>query len=249
MTGTRPHVDEGVTRELFARLPGEPAVRDEIVERHRPLAEGLARRFRGRAEQEDLEQVAMLALVKAVDRFDPERGVPFTAYATATIVGELKRHLRDTAWAVRVPRHLQEVGLAVGRAIEGLTQRLGRSPTVAELANETGLPEEEVLEGLEVGAAYEADSLDAPAPGGDGPRIDPATEDTALELMEEWASVSDALRELPERDRRILHLRFFKNMSQSAIAAELGISQMHVSRLLARTLARLREAAEGPSGS
>jgi RNA polymerase sigma-B factor len=246
VTGARPLADEGVTRELFGRLPSEPRMRDEIVERHRPLAEGLARRFRGRAEQEDLTQVAMLALVKAVDRFDLDRGVPFTAYATATIVGELKRHLRDTAWAVRVPRHLQEVGLAVGRAIEALTQRLGRSPTVSELSAETGLPEEEILEGLEVGAAYEADSLDAPGPGGEGTRMDPAVEDDTLELMEEWTSVAGALRELPERERRILHLRFFRNMSQSAIAAELGISQMHVSRLLARTLARLREASEEP---
>lgn len=236
---------EQETLELFERLPGEPGLRDELVHRHRGLAEALARRFRGRGELEDLTQVAMLALVKAVDRFDPARGVPFPAFASTTIVGELKRHLRDTMWAVRVPRSLQEVGLEVGRALEALTQRLGRSPTVPEVAEAIGRTEDEVLEGLEVGTALEAASLDAPIGDDDGPSREPATHDDGLELAEEWVDVADAIRALPDRERRILHLRFFRSMSQSAIAAELGISQMHVSRLLARTLAQLRNEVEG----
>ena len=236
---------EQETLELFERLPGEPGLRDELVHRHRGLAEALARRFRGRGELEDLTQVAMLALVKAVDRFDPARGVPFPAFASTTIVGELKRHLRDTVWAVRVPRSLQEVGLEVGRALEALTQRLGRSPTVPEVAEAIGRTEDEVLEGLEVGTALEAASLDAPIGDDDGPSREPATHDDGLELAEEWVDVADAIRALPDRERRILHLRFFRSMSQSAIAAELGISQMHVSRLLARTLAQLRNEVEG----
>lgn len=236
---------EQETLELFERLPVEPGLRDELVRRHRGLAEALARRFRGRGELEDLTQVAMLALVKAVDRFDPARGVPFPAFASTTIVGELKRHLRDTVWAVRVPRSLQEVGLEVGRAVEALTQRLGRSPTVPEVAEAIGRTEDEVLEGLEVGTALEAASLDAPIGDDDGPSREPATYDEGLELAEEWVDVADAIRALPERERRILHLRFFRSMSQSAIAAELGISQMHVSRLLARTLAQLRSEVDG----
>jgi RNA polymerase sigma-B factor len=232
---------EPETAELFVRLPSEPALRDELVRRHRGLAEALARRFRGRGELDDLTQVAMLALVKAIDRFDPQRGVPFSAFASTTIVGELKRHLRDTVWAVRVPRTLQETGLEVGRAIESLTQRLGRSPTIPEVAAETSRTEEEVLEGLEVGTALEAVSLDAPIGDEDGPSREPADHDDAMDLAEDWVDVAEAIRALPERERRILHLRFFRGMSQSAIAQELGISQMHVSRLLARTLARLRE--------
>jgi len=231
---------EHETIALFERLPREPALREELVRRHRGLAEALARRFRGRGEIEDLTQVAMLALVKAVDRFDAERGVPFPAFASTTIVGELKRHLRDTVWAVRVPRSLQEVGLEVGRAVEALTQRLGRSPTAPEVAEEIGRTEDEVLEGLEVGSALQAVSLDAPIGDDDGPSREPASEDESLALAEEWVDVADAIRALPERERRILHLRFFRNMSQSAIAAELEISQMHVSRLLARTLDQLR---------
>lgn len=235
---------ERETLELFERLPHEPGLRDELVHRHRGLAEALARRFRGRGEVEDLTQVALLALVKAVDRFDPGRGVPFPAFASTTIVGELKRHLRDTVWAVRVPRSLQEAGLEVGRAVETLTQQLGRSPTVPEVAELIDRSEDEVLEGLEVGTALEAASLDAPIGGDDGPSREPATLDEGLELAEEWVDVADAIRALPERERRILHLRFFRGMSQSAIAAELGISQMHVSRLLARTLAQLRSEVE-----
>jgi RNA polymerase sigma-B factor len=229
------------TDELFLRLQDEPALRDELVRRHRGLAESIARRFRGRGEHEDLAQVASLALVKAVDRYDPGRGVPFAAFASTTIVGELKRHLRDTVWAVRVPRTLQETGLEVGRAVEALTQRLGRSPTIAEVAHTIDRTEDEVLEGLEVGTALEAVSLDAPVGDETGPHRELGEHDQAMELVEAWTDVAEAIRQLPERERRILHLRFFRGMSQSAIAQELGISQMHVSRLLARTLATLRE--------
>ena len=238
-----PQVEDPDVVALFERLP-DPAARDALVERFRPLAAYLARRFRGRAEQEDLEQVATLALLKAIDRFDADRGA-FVAYASATVVGELKRHLRDTGWAVRVPRRLQEIGLQIGRAADELTQQLGRSPTVAELAAQTGLDEEEVLEGLDVGAAYQAQSLDAPVGGDDGPTMDLGGDDESLAMLDEWTDVADALRDLPERERRILYLRFFRHMSQSAIAQELGISQMHVSRLLARTLAGLRQAVGG----
>jgi RNA polymerase sigma-B factor len=233
---------------LFARMP-EPAAREALVERFRPLAVHLSRRFRGRAEQEDLEQVALLALLKAIDRFEPDRGA-FVPYASVTVAGELKRHLRDTGWAVRVPRRLQEVGLAVSRTVDELTQSLGRSPTVPELAEAAGLTEDEVLEGLDVGSAYQARSLDAPAGNeDDGPSIEPAAEDESMAMLEEWADVAGVLRTLPERERWILYLRFFRNMSQSAIAEQVGISQMHVSRLLAKTLAQLREATESPAGA
>jgi RNA polymerase sigma-B factor len=235
--------DEPEVVALFELLPDDDA-RVSLVHRFRPLAVHLAGRFTGRAEREDLEQVAMLALVKAVDGFDPARGSAFVSYASATIVGELKRHLRDTGWAVRVPRRLQEVGLEVSRAVEGLTQELGRSPAVDELANRTGLTEDEVLEGLDVGSAYAARSLDAPTDES-GSSTDIGYEDETLEMVEEWAGVAELLAALPARERHILYLRFFRNMSQSAIAEEVGISQMHVSRLLAKTLTRLRQAAEG----
>ncbi len=244
MTTSR-EVSSSEDADLFARLPDRDA-RDELVSRHRGLAEGLARRFRGRGELDDLTQVALVALVKAVDRFDRDREVPFTAFATATIVGELKRHLRDTAWAVRVPRRLQEIGLEVDRAVAQLTQRLGRSPTVAEVARETVLSQDDVLEGLEVGTAFEAESLDAPRPMGEGEVQQRArgSVDENLELVEEWTTVADVIRTLPERERKILHLRFFRGMSQSQIAAEVGVSQMHVSRLLTRSLVTLRREIE-----
>ncbi len=236
---TDPEVDA-----LFEKRPN-PAAREALVARFRPLALHLAGRFRGRAEREDLEQVAMLALLKAIDRFDTEHGASFVSYAAATIVGELKRHLRDTAWAVRVPRRLQEVGLLVSRSVDDLTQELGRSPTVAELAERADLTEDEVLEGLDVGGAFTAESLDAPV-GEDGPTLEPVAEEDSMDMLEEWASVADVLRALPERERRILFLRFFRGMSQSEIAERIGVSQMHVSRLLAKTLEEIRQVAGAP---
>jgi RNA polymerase sigma-B factor len=230
------------TASLFASLESDPTARDQLVELYTPLARHLARRFQGRGEPlEDLFQVAALALVKSVDRFEPERGVQFTTYAAATIIGEIKRHFRDKGWAVRVPRRVQEAGLRVSRASTELYQALGRSPTVPEIAKTTGLSDEEVLEGLDAANAYSAQSLDAPGDDDRGPSIDRlASEDDALEQLEGWTTVAPAIRALPERERYILYLRFFNGMTQSQIATLMGISQMHVSRLLARTLSELR---------
>src|ERR671919_1289847 len=229
--------------ELFARLGEDPDARDELVIMHQPLAEYLARRFSGRGEPlEDLTQVAMVALIKAIDRFDPSREVKFSTYATATIVGELKRHFRDKGWALRVPRRLQETGLKVSRALSELVQTLGRSPKVREIAVRTGLSDEEVLEAQETAQAYTTASLDAPTDDEGATSGDKlGSEEESFEFLEGWASVVPAIRDLPPRERHILYLRFFRGMTQTRIAEELGISQMHVSRLLSRTLATLRE--------
>lgn len=244
----RSEIDERAAA-LFERLPDEEA-RAELVRLYHPLAEYLARRFAGRGEPlDDLTQVASLGLIKAIDRFDPSRGVKFSTYASATIVGELKRHFRDTGWDVHVPRRLQETGLQVNRTIEDLSQSLGRSPTVPEIAKAAGLTEDEVVEGIEIAGAYSASSLDAPSDEGSGGVPEPAFEEETYELLEAWAGVADRIRELPERERHILYLRFFGNRTQTRIAEEIGISQMHVSRLLARTLAQLREAAAPGEGA
>ncbi|HWL37341.1 MAG TPA: RNA polymerase sigma factor SigF [Frankiaceae bacterium] len=242
----RTTADRARARALFARLgDGDPEVRDELVRMHLPLVEYLARRFRNRGEPlEDLVQVATIGLIKSIDRFDLERGVEFSTYATPTIVGEIKRHFRDKGWAIRVPRRLQELKLTLTKATGELSQTLGRSPTVSELATHLGLQEEEILEGLESANAYSAVSLDATDSGDDD---SPAVSDSlgmvdeALEGVEYRESLKPLLDKLPAREKKILVLRFFGNMTQSQIAAELGISQMHVSRLLARTLAQLRE--------
>ena len=243
----RTSADRQRARELFAELAAgaDASVRDELVRMHLPLVEYLARRFRNRGEPlEDLVQVATIGLIKSIDRFDLERGVEFSTYATPTIVGEIKRHFRDKGWAIRVPRRLQELKLTLTKATGELSQTLGRSPTVAELAKHLGLQEEEILEGLESANAYSAVSLDATDSGDDD---SPAVSDSlgmideALEGVEYRESLKPLLDKLPPREKKILVLRFFGNMTQSQIAAELGISQMHVSRLLARTLAQLRE--------
>jgi RNA polymerase sigma-B factor len=227
--------------ELFRRLP-DAAARDELTRRFLPFAEYLARRFTGRGEsQEDLEQVAGLGLVLAIDRFDVDRGVAFSTYAAATIIGELKRHFRDKGWAIRVPRLVQEHSLDVGRAAQALWQELGRSPTVPELARKTGLIEDEVLEAIDASQAYRATSIDAPIGEDGASHADSLGQrDEALELSAEWATVSDAVKRLPPRERRIVFLRFFKGLTQTEIAEEVGISQMHVSRLLTQTLSKLR---------
>jgi RNA polymerase sigma-B factor len=240
------------SRELLLALsklpeddPSRGRIRDELVQGHLPLVEYLARRFAGRGEPlDDLVQVATIGLIKAVDRFDPERGVEFSTYATPTIAGEIKRHFRDKGWAVRVPRRLQELKLSLTRASSDLTQTLGRAPTVAELAAQLNLTEEEILEGLESAHAYSTVSLDAPdSDDDDGPAVADSLGmvDDALEGVEYRESLKPLLEALPPREKRILVLRFFSGMTQSQIASELGISQMHVSRLLARTLAQLRE--------
>jgi RNA polymerase sigma-B factor len=208
--------------------------------------EYLARRFAGRGEPlDDLVQVATIGLVKAVDRFDPAREVEFSTYATPTIVGELKRHFRDKGWAVRVPRRLQELNLRLGAVISQLSQDLQRSPTVAEIARSAEATEDEVLEALDSAHAYSLISLDAGA-GDEGLSYHEqiGTEDDSLEALEQRLAVGPLIRRLPARERRMLHLRFFKGLTQSEIADELGISQMHVSRLLAKTLGSLRQALE-----
>jgi RNA polymerase sigma-B factor len=244
--------DRALARELFNELavtpdddPRHRQVRDQLVEMHLPLVEYLARRFRNRGEPfDDLVQVATIGLIKSIDRFDLGRGVEFSTYATPTIVGEVKRHFRDKGWAIRVPRRLQELKLSLTKATSELSQRNGRAPTVAELATYLDLSEEEVLEGMESANAYSAISLDAPDLGDDDSTSmsDSLGEtDQALEGVEYRESLKPLLEQLPPREKRILLLRFFANMTQSQIAAELGISQMHVSRLITRTLAQLRE--------
>ena len=240
--------DRDHVRRLFHQLREGPddAIRRELIEAHLGLVEYLARRFAGRGEPlEDLVQVGTIGLVKAVDRFDPDREVEFSTYATPTIVGELKRHFRDKGWAVRVPRRLQELNLQLGEIIGKLSQELGRSPTVSEMAEAAGTTDEEVLEGLDSAHAYSLVSLDAPTGEEDLTLHEQiGEEDETLELLEYRASLVPLLEQLPPRERMMLYLRFFKGMTQSEIADRLGISQMHVSRLLAKTLTTLREGLE-----
>ncbi|MGW5635401.1 RNA polymerase sigma factor SigF [Streptomyces sp. NPDC003832] len=231
-------------RQLKDGSPEYAELRNKLVRMHLPLVEHLARRFRNRGEPlDDLTQVATIGLIKSVDRFDPERGVEFSTYATPTVVGEIKRHFRDKGWAVRVPRRLQELRLALTTATAELSQLHGRSPTVHELAEKLAISEEEVLEGLESANAYSTLSLDVPDTDDESPAVADTlgAEDEALEGVEYRESLKPLLEDLPPREKRILLLRFFGNMTQSQIAQEVGISQMHVSRLLARTLAQLRE--------
>jgi RNA polymerase sigma-B factor len=238
-------VDRAYAKDLFRRFveSRDPTLREELVGIHLPLVEYLARRFRNRGEPlEDLIQVGTIGLLKAIDRFDLQREVEFSTYATPTIVGELKRHFRDKGWAVRVPRRLQELNLSLNKVVAELSQEIGRSPTISEIAAKVRLSEEEVLEGLDTSNAYAVISLDAPAGGNDAPTVSEhiGSEDESLEALEYRAALGPLIAELPERERRILYLRFFRGMTQSQIAARLGISQMHVSRLLNRTLGVLR---------
>lgn len=242
MTGdTRPTRPEEEIAELFARRP-DPEAREELAKEFLPLAEYFARRFSGRGEPvDDLTQTASLGLLNAIDRFDPERGVPFSTYAAATIVGELKRHFRDRGWALRVPRNVQETAILVNRTVSTLWQDLGRAPTVSEIATSADISEDDVLEALDALQAYTTDSLDAPA--GDSTTTAAESiggEDRSFELSEDWLSLAPALRDLPERERTILYLRFFEGRTQTEIADEMGISQMHVSRLVSQSLEKLR---------
>lgn len=242
--------DRETTRRLFAELGGSDltddertAARDRLVELHLPLVHHLARRYRDRGEPlDDLVQVGTIGLIKAVDRFDTGRGVEFSTYATPTVIGEIKRHFRDRGWAIRVPRRLQELRIALSSATSDLAQKNGRSPTVAELAVYIGVGEDDVLEGMESSGAYATLSLDAPEQGeGSGGAAMPiGVEDEGLEGVEHREALRPLLEKLPPRERQILVLRFFGELTQSQIAAKVGISQMHVSRLLARTLAQLR---------
>jgi RNA polymerase sigma-B factor len=224
-------------------------LRDEIVASQVGLAEYLARRFKNRGEPiEDLIQVALLGLLKAVERFDPGRGLEFSTFATPTIVGELKRHFRDKGWAVRVPRRVQELHLRMGTVVNNLAQEMGRSPTIPEIAQRAEVSVDEVLEAMEAGRAYRFSSIDAPAGDDDDRAQSPAAAqlgeaDSGLEEVEQRMLLSPLIASLPKREQMIIHLRFFRGMTQSEIAGRLGISQMHVSRLLARSLAQLRDRA------
>lgn len=221
----------------------DPKLRSRLVEQNMPLALHLARRFAHRGEAlEDLEQVAALALVNAVDRYDPVHATTFAAYATRTILGELKRHFRDKGWMVRPPRRIQELCLELNRELERLTQSNGRSPTIRELAAAVGASEDDVIEALDAAESYWAVSLDAPTAEGEslGARI--GGDDDEFASVEQRASLEVQLSALPEREQTILRLRFFEGLTQSEIAAAVGLSQMHVSRLLRSSLITLRRA-------
>ncbi len=243
--------DERALLRRYGKDPS-PVIREELVERFMPLARRLASRYAGGAEPyDDLIQVASVGLVKAIDRFDTDRGVEFSTYATPTIIGEIKRYFRDRGWAIRVPRRLQELRMQIGSASAELTQRLGRSPTPRELAAEIGCSVEDVLEGIESSNAYSTLSLDASDNSEDGAAtmLDAiGVVDENLEHVEIRESIKPLLDRLDAREKRILLLRFFKNMTQSQIAEEIGVSQMHVSRLLTRTLEQLRTSMEVADG-
>jgi RNA polymerase sigma-B factor len=238
-----------VERRLLHRYhaDGDAAAREELVERFLPLARDLAMRYSYTDEAfDDLFQVACLGLIKAIDRFEPGRGTKFTSYAAPTILGELKRHFRDKGWALHVPRDLQERSLAISRETEALSKRLGRSPTMREVAAAVGCSVEQALEASEAAASYEAASLDAPSSRGDddgGTLLDLfGDEDGAFDLVESRDAIATTWRALPELERRVVELRFVHDLTQREIGERIGYSQMHVSRLLRRALSRLETA-------
>lgn len=238
---------------MFRQLASERAdspefhrQRDKIVERCLPLADHIARRFHGRGEsRDDLTQVARLGLVNAVRRFDVDVGADFVAFAVPTIMGEVRRHFRDNSWSVKVPRRLKELHLRLGSATAELAQRLGRAPTPSELADELDVSRTEVVEGLIAASSYNTRSIDGGGSAGDEEVraiIDTlGATDTGMERIENSETLRPLLAALPERERTVLVLRFFESMTQTQIAERVGVSQMHVSRLLARSLARLRD--------
>ena len=225
---------------------GDLAAREQLIERYMSLVRSLARRYSYRGEQlDDLVQIGAIGLIKAIDRFDLERGVELTTYATPNIIGEIKRHFRDRGWSVRVPRGLQELNVQLSRIVEELTVQLERSPTIPELAKAANVEEEAVLEALESGRAYSSLSLSVGA-SGDDEEIDPleaiGTEEHQYEVSEDRAILAARVSACStSRERRILHLRFFEGLTQSQIAQQIGISQMHVSRLIRRSLEKIRD--------
>jgi RNA polymerase sigma-B factor len=230
------------------REEGDLAARDQLIAELLPFARSLARRYAGKGEEvEDLVQVASVGLVKAIDKFDLDRDVRMAAYIFPTVVGELKRHFRDRVWSVTVPRRLKDLNQLLSRHLEDLTAALGRSPTIAELAEAAGIEEEEVLEALEAGRAYTTRSLSAGFED-DEFDLEPidalATEEEGYDASENRAVLAAGFRALDERERAILHLRFFEGLTQSQVAVQLGISQMHVSRLIRKALATLEEEIE-----
>ncbi|MDQ3934902.1 MAG: SigB/SigF/SigG family RNA polymerase sigma factor [Actinomycetota bacterium] len=242
MSGIQPALED---KELLRRyhVDGDASAREELVSRHLPLVRSLARRYAGRGESlEDIEQVGAIGLIKAIDRYELSREVALTTYATPNVVGEIKRHFRDKGWAIRVPRALQELNGKMGPTIERLTAKLGRSPSIAEIAAEFETSTEQVLEALEAGSAYAPLSLSA-GPSGDE-ELDPmetiGTEDEEFERTDDRTSLEPALAALPDREREILRMRFEEGLTQTQIAERIGISQMHVSRLIRRSLERMR---------
>ena len=244
--------DKEALRAQFVKFAEthDPAIRESLVLAYSSLAAYMARKFANRGEPlDDLTQVASIGLLKAIDRFDPTRGIEFTTYATVTIVGEIKRHFRDKFWTVRVPRRLRELNNSLMKSMESLSQRLGRSPTLQEIAEESRVPFEEVVEALELGRAYNPASLDAELAEGDE---DHGTslmdylggDDPELARLEDRQTLGGALRTLPERQYEILRLRYYEGLSQAEIARQLGISQMHVSRIQRDALKRLKELIE-----
>ncbi|HXR10862.1 MAG TPA: SigB/SigF/SigG family RNA polymerase sigma factor [Gaiellaceae bacterium] len=236
-----PRIDDKILLRRYHEQ-GDLQAREQLIEQYMSLVRSLARRYSYRGEQlEDLVQIGAIGLIKAVDRFDVNRGVELTTYATPNIIGEIKRHFRDKGWSVRVPRGLQELNVRLSRLVEQLTVQFGRSPTIPELAKASGAQEEEVLEALESGRAYSSLSLSA----GDGDDdLDPlesiGTEEREYEVSEDRAVLAPGFRALDERERKILQLRFFDGLTQSQIAQQVGISQMHVSRLIRRSLEKIR---------
>ena len=234
-------------RETFSDLHAayartrNPGLRADLAAAYDSFAQALARGFPTRREsKEDLVQVARIGLLHAIDRFDPTRERPFLVFARTTILGELKRHVRDRSWSMHIPRSLQEHFLTVVRTVDDLAQELGRSPRISEVATRCGLSEEQVLESMELGRTHQPLSLDRP-PGGDERRsLDPGESDALLDAIEIRMLVANLVGRLPQRERQVIHLRFVDELTQSQIAARLGVSQMQISRLLARALARLR---------
>jgi RNA polymerase sigma-B factor len=225
---------------------GDLQAREQLIEQYMSLVRSLARRYSYRGEQlDDLVQIGAIGLIKAIDRFDLSRGVELTTYATPNIIGEIKRHFRDRGWAVRVPRGLQELNVQLSKLVEQLTVQAGRSPTIPELAKASGVNEEDVLEALESGRAYTSLSLSQATAQDDGEELDPLETlgeiEHQYEVSEDRAVLAPGFRVLDDRERRILHLRFFEGLTQSQIAQQVGISQMHVSRLIRRSLEKIRD--------
>lgn len=239
--------EETAARFREYRRTGDVRLRNALVEESIGFADYLARRFSHRGEPlDDLRQVALIGLVKAVERFDPDRGVAFTTFAVPTITGEIKRHFRDRTWAVRVPRNLQELVLEIERARGELGHELGRSPTIEEIATHLDVTSEDILEGLEAGDMYRTGSLDTPSSADStrtlGDAVPSPTDEHAL--ADDRVLVRKLLAELPQRERRIVYLRYFETLTQGEIAERVGVSQMHVSRLLAKSLEQLARAAQ-----
>jgi len=253
-----PGMDEQLADEkaLLRRYAKDrsPVVREELAARFMPLARRLASRYAGGAEPfDDLVQVASVGLVKSIDRFDPERGTAFSTFAVPTILGELKRHFRDRGWSVHVPRDVQERILKVERALTELPSRLGRAPTIADIAESLEVTSEQVLEAMHASQGHHSVSLDASSSMADGEEPAPlreriGSEDIGFDTVEYGVAIGPVLADISDRDRKILHLRFAEDMTQSDIAERVGVSQMHVSRILRQTLERLREAVREQDG-